>query len=190
MSPPSGRALPLAATAVFAWAAALAANRSLRRVTGTSMAPRLLPGDRVAVVPVAARRLRRGDVVVVRDPRQPARQTVKRVVGLPGERVELTTDGLLVDDRAYLEPYASTLPPATTSVRPPTHGWSVPPGHLVVLGDLRTASTDSRHYGTIALANLVGRVLLRVRPPGRAPHDAPLAVEVPEAADRSQPAGS
>jgi nickel-type superoxide dismutase maturation protease len=59
-------------------------------VTGSSMAPGLLPGDRLLVVP--ARRLRPGDVVLVRDPRVPARRMVKRVAAVLPEGVDVRGD--------------------------------------------------------------------------------------------------
>jgi nickel-type superoxide dismutase maturation protease len=61
------------------YASALAVNRALRDVEGASMSPTLEPGDRVLVAPVPPARLAPGAVVIVRDPREPARTTVKRL---------------------------------------------------------------------------------------------------------------
>jgi signal peptidase I len=114
------------------WVAGLLVNRSLRRVRGGSMAPTLNPGDLVVTLPV--RRPGRGEVVLVRDPREPTRVQVKRVVGLPGDDVALRG------------------------------GTQVPLGHVVVLGDAREASTDSRVYGPVPLALVDRRVPLRLSP--------------------------
>jgi signal peptidase I len=126
---PTARSL---AALVGVWVAALLANRSLRRVRGGSMAPSLHAGDLVLTLPV--RRPGHGEVVLVRDPRVPTRVQVKRVVGLPGDHVELRG------------------------------GTRVPPGHVVVLGDARDASTDSRVYGPVPLALVDRRVPLRLSP--------------------------
>lgn len=77
------------ATLIALWLAALAVNRSLRRVTGRSMLPTLAPGDVVLTSPAWLLRPRVGDLVVVADPRRPERETIKRAVAW-------TSDGLVV----------------------------------------------------------------------------------------------
>lgn len=106
-------------------------------VKGLSMSPTLLPGDHLLVAP--ARRLSRGDMVVVRDPAAPQRWVVKRVAALPGESVE-------VHDRTL------------------TAGAN----EIVVLGDNAAQSTDSRSYGPLSLDGVHGRVWYRYAPPHRA----------------------
>jgi signal peptidase I len=71
-------------------------------VRGESMLPTLAPGQRIAVAPIR-RAPRRGDLVVVR---RPEREVVKRVVGLPGERVRLLAGRLEIDGQPVPEPYA------------------------------------------------------------------------------------
>ncbi len=92
-------------------------------VTGLSMAPTLLPGDRLLVL--RTWRVRVGDVAVVRDPRDPSLEVVKRVVGLDRD------------------------------------------GAVEVRGDHAAASTDSRTYGPVPRALLVGRAIYRYAPPTR-----------------------
>lgn len=86
-----------------AWATALGVNRSLRRVTGRSMLPTLVPGDVVLVVPAPLRRIRRGDVVVIADPREPGRSTIKRVTGTDAATlwVEGDNPAASTDSRTY-----------------------------------------------------------------------------------------
>lgn len=130
---PTGRWV-LAVAAV--WAGSLGVNRSLRRVRGPSMLPTLDPGDLVLALPV--RRPRRGEVVLLRDPRRPddpSQVHVKRVVALAGDHVELGG-----------------------------HDLAVPAGHVAVLGDARDASTDSRAYGPVPLELVLRRVPLRCWP--------------------------
>src|SRR6266496_6846066 len=76
-------------------------------VQGESMRPTLEPGQRIAVGPVRGTP-RRGELVVLR---RPEREVVKRVVGLPGERVVLAGGRLEVDGRQLAEPYVSARPP-------------------------------------------------------------------------------
>lgn len=145
------------AAALGAWAASLAVQRSLRRVRGASMEPTLRAGDLVAVVPLVGPR--RGDVVLVRDPREPSRVTVKRVLGLPGERLRVRRGRVLVDGVAQAEPYAGGAGP-DAELR-------VPPGHVAVLGDARHRSTDSRVFGPVPLELVDGLVVARVAPSPR-----------------------
>lgn len=136
------------------WALALASNRALRRVRGGSMAPTLEAGDLVVTLPL--RTPRRGEVVLVRDPRDPDHVQVKRVIGLPGEVVEVRDGTLLLDGRRHRE--------AHQHGRGPDGRLRVPPGHVAVLGDARDASTDSRTYGPVPLELVDRRVPLAVRP--------------------------
>ena len=149
------RTLALVGTGVgAAWGVALAVNRSLRRVRGSSMAPTLSPGDVVLVVPV--RRPRRGQVVLVRDPRDPDHVQVKRVLAQAGETLRVSRGRLLVDGVGQVERYA---------VGPGPDGrLHVPPAHVAVLGDARDASTDSRTYGAVPLSLVDARVVARVAP--------------------------
>lgn len=120
------------------------------------MLPSLAPGERLIVAPTWLVPPRRGAVVVVPDPREPHRHTVKRVVGLPGETVELRDGRLLLDGVAHDEPYAT---PDDGDAR-----WDVGAGQLVVLGDHRVASTDSRTFGPVAAGDVVATVVAGARP--------------------------
>lgn len=155
-------ATALGAVAATAYATALAVNRSLRRVRGASMEPTLREGDLVAVVPVRAAGVGgpgRGDVVLVRDPRDPSRVTIKRVAGLAGETVRVRRGRLHVDGVPQLERWAAG--------EGPDAELEVPPGHVVVLGDARHRSSDSRVFGPVPVELLDGRVLARVAPHAR-----------------------
>lgn len=144
----------LALGATAAWAGALAVNRSLRRVRGTSMAPTLRPGDLLVVVPGPSPRP--GRVVVVRDPRAPDRVTVKRVVATAGQHLSVRAGRARVDGTALSEPHATGAGPDAELL--------VPAGHVAVLGDARDASTDSRVFGPVPLALVDGVVVARVHP--------------------------
>ncbi len=131
-------------------------------VRGQSMAPTLRDGDVVLVVELlgAAPGVQRGDLAVFRDP--DGALTLKRVIGLPGDRVAIRDSVLEVDGRALREDYVDYSRIAGLYFGPVT----VPVGAVFLVGDNRAASIDSRIYGSLALDRIVGRVTLRLWPPG------------------------
>jgi signal peptidase I len=88
---------------------------------------------------------------------------IKRIVGLPGETVEGRDGAVWINGRRLVEPYLAD--GVTISTFPPQ---VVPVGHLWVMGDNRTNSSDSRSVGAVAVDSVVGRAILTVWPPGRA----------------------
>ena len=111
----------------------------MTRVTSRSMSPTLRPGQLVMTRRVRrAGRLRRGDIVVA-DSAELGRRIIKRVVGLPGDRVHIDGHGLAVNGPPAHEPYA-------TSPGGPAAGFVVPQGAVLLLGDNRSASSDSRFW--------------------------------------------
>ena len=102
--------------------------------------------------------------MVVRDPRLPAREELKRIVGLAGEEMRFE-DGLLYIDGAVLdEPYLGGLP-STLGLE--GKRWKMGPDEYFLMGDNRAHSTDSREYGPVKADMLVGKVWLRYWPPRR-----------------------
>lgn len=132
------------------------------RVTSASMLPTFEAGDVVLVSRLApdVEDLARGDLVVFDDPASGDR-TLKRVVGLPGERVAIL-DGVLHVDGEPQEEVWVTDPLDGYYSRALTAGEE----EVVVLGDNRGNSIDSRDYGPVTEEDLVGRVLVRLWPPG------------------------
>jgi signal peptidase I len=157
-------------------------------IPSASMQPQLDIGDRVIVskLSYALHDPHRGDVLVFSSPepgvpsddnvvvgffkdvaegvglRQPdADVLIKRVVALPGETVEGHDGHVFVDGRQLVEPY---LPPGkVTDAFAPT---LVPPGRLWVMGDNRDNSKDSRVFGPVTEASVIGRAIGKVWPPG------------------------
>ncbi len=129
-------------------------TRQLIRVRGESMSPTLGDGRWVVVSRRAYvnRRPSRFDVVRFADPRRPGSWSVKRIVGLPTEQVELRNGALAIDGREVADPHA-------VPVDASDHLWAPGRDEYVVLGDNRTRSTDSRHYGPIPLSAITGAVL-------------------------------
>jgi signal peptidase I len=148
-----------------------------------SMEPNLLIGDHLlvnkfvfaptvssaerALLPMTA--IRRGDIVVFKYPEDPERDFIKRVIGLPGETIELRDHRIHVNGRPIDEPYAHYLPrPAgpgggeTTSddVRDHYGPVVVPADSVFVMGDNRDNSQDSRYWGFLPKQNIKGKALM------------------------------
>ena len=89
---------------------------------------------------------------------------VKRIVGLPGEAVQLESSGIAVDGETLSEPYVSNYEmPAEFIGRQ----WALGPDDYLVLGDLRSDSWDSRRFGPISPDQMIGPILARYWPPSR-----------------------
>jgi signal peptidase I len=153
----------------LALGALVAAGLAVRRarlepmlVKGGSMRPTLDPGQRIAVAPLL-RPPRRGDLVVVARLQDPSGglEVVKRVVGLPGERVRLATGRLEVDGVPVPEPYLAGPAPAGEL------DLELGPAQYLVLGDHRAASTDGRDFGPVGADALLGLVRFAYWPPRR-----------------------
>lgn len=136
-------------------------------VVGTSMDPTLRDGDRVVVRGTSE--VARFDVVVARfDDDAPA--VVKRVVGLPGDRVRIDLGPVVLVQPGATGPWQRVDNPAwpgrwdRPTSQPET---TVPPDGLFLLGDHPDASEDSRQLGAAPTRLLVGRVTWRVYPPSR-----------------------
>ena len=132
-------------------------------VYGSCMEPNLRTGERVLAsgLPYMFGGPGRGDVVIFRYPGDPSKNYVKRVVGLPGDIVEIRGGQLFLNGGKLPEPYK--LNPAHGSYGPKT----VSSDHLFVLGDNRDQSNDSRYWGELPTANVEGKALIRYWPPSR-----------------------
>ena len=111
--------------------------------------------------------IRRGDVVVFKFPKEPERDFIKRVIGLPGETLELRNKKVFVDGRPLDEPYVHFLEPASTSqevtsfdVRERYGPVRVPADQYFVMGDNRDNSQDSRYWGFLPRSYVKGKALM------------------------------
>ena len=132
------------------------------KVEGTSMMPWLADQERIFINKFVYRfePIQRGDVVVFWFPRDPSKSFIKRVIGLPGETVQLVNGEVFVNDQKLIEPY---VPPEYRDGH--THGpMVVSPGEFYLLGDHRNSSNDSRVWGTIARKYIYGKAVLAYWP--------------------------
>jgi signal peptidase I len=142
------------------------------RVEGQSMQSTLEPDQYVLVDKLTPRwaPYGRGDIVVLNPPpgyQRDGTPFIKRVIGLPGDRVQLVDGSVVVNGTKLDEPYIFTGDGARQPTRPNGGGlseWIVPPGQLFVLGDHRENSEDSRVFGTVDVSSIVGRAWLRYWP--------------------------
>ncbi|HVF56566.1 MAG TPA: signal peptidase I [Pyrinomonadaceae bacterium] len=147
------------------------------KVEGTSMLPRLHDGERIFVnklVYYGLPKLERGDIVVFWFPDDPSKSYIKRVIGLPGETVQVRDNHILINGRELSEPY---LDPshnvAPYGLRPDefrqggaASGGSVyiSPHYYFVMGDNRDNSSDSRMWGLVPEKYIYGKALYRYWP--------------------------
>jgi signal peptidase I len=144
----------------LAWSGVLyATSLRLFLIPTTSMAPTLTKGDRIAVDTRGGGNPRRGELWVFTMPNGAA--GVKRVIGLPGETIEVKGGQVLIDGKALAEPYLST-PPSYTLARV-----TLGPEQYFLLGDNRNASFDSHVWGPAPRKLFIGRVEFRPWPPSR-----------------------
>jgi len=138
-------------------------------VSGTSMSPNFSNGDYVLVdeLTYLIRKPERGEVVVFHDPEDYSTYFIKRIIGLPGERITIASDTVTVYPNATsttgltLDEYY--LPQGTLTSGDETYTLSS--STYLLLGDNRPASYDSRSWGALPAKNIVGLVRLRLWPP-------------------------
>ncbi len=126
------------------------------RVDGFSMNPTLQDGEFVLVNRLAYRvgAPQRGDIIVFHFPIDPTSQDlIKRVIGLPGDRITVSNGVVSVNGQALIEPYIAA---------PPLYSgrWEVPAGELFVMGDNRNDSSDSHSWGFLPMKEIIGKSVL------------------------------
>ena len=110
--------------------------------------------------------VKRGDIVVFKFPEEPARDFIKRVIGLPGETLEVRGKHVYINDEPLDEPYLrdqmpAVLPGAVALDRRDNYGpVSVPDDHYFMMGDNRDDSQDSRFWGPLPHSHLKGKAML------------------------------
>ena len=113
------------------------------------------------------REIRRGDIVVFKFPLQADRDFIKRVIGLPGDTLELRNKKVILNGRPLEEPYVHFLDTSagpqevtSTGVRDHYGPVQVPDGHYFVMGDNRDNSEDSRYWGYLPRDLIKGKALM------------------------------
>jgi signal peptidase I len=142
------------------------------KVEGTSMLPRLHDGERIFVNKLIyydeyrwAPKIERGDIVVFWFPEDPSKSYIKRVIGLPGDTVEVHEGVVRVNGQDLSENYLDSRLNLAHRSQAPVH---VKPNYYFVLGDNRDNSSDSRIWGLVPKKYIYGKALFRYWPPAAA----------------------
>jgi len=133
------------------------------RIEGPSMQPNLWEGQFLIVNRLAYRtaEIQRGDIVVLNHPTAARHDLIKRVVGLPGEHLELIRGQVWIDGQPIDEPYVQE--PSLYSQAAVT----IPSDHVFVMGDNRNNSNDSRRWGSLSIRSIVGKAVFCYWPPSQ-----------------------
>ncbi len=135
-------------------------------VEGTSMVPQLNNGERLLVNKLVYYdiqkfhwgHIERGDIVVFWYPNDPNKSYVKRVIGLPGEDVEIRSGGVFINGLQLNEPYLDS---QYNQASPNSSAVTVNAHHYYVMGDNRDGSSDSRIWGLVPEKYIYGKVFFR-----------------------------
>lgn len=130
------------------------------QVSGLSMAPRISSGEVVLINTMAYRfgNPQRGDVIAFRHDAPAPETFIKRIIGLPGDRVRIDAGSVYVNGVRLSEPYVRY------GDRRSFAQVTVPPGSLYVLGDNRADSDDSRFWGFVRRADVLGKAVAGIWP--------------------------
>jgi signal peptidase I len=129
------------------------------QVRGSSMEPTLHDGQYLVIGKLVywVHPPERGEIIVFEPPTNPSDDYIKRIVGLPGERIEIQGGAVWVDGVVLEEPYTN---PGSYS-----GAWNLGDGEYFVLGDNRNNSSDSHNWGVLPEENVVGKAWLCYWPP-------------------------
>jgi len=124
-------------------------------VDGMSMEPTLNSNEYVLVNKAVylLQQPERGDVIVFHNPKDPSVDFIKRVIGIPGDTIQVYGTRIAVNGVTLKEPYISS------SATPVTNTWKVPLDKYFVLGDNRPVSDDSRYWGCVPKDFIVGKAV-------------------------------
>lgn len=130
------------------------------RVDGLSMQPTLADGEFILVNKMSYEwgEIERGDIIVFHFPLNMEEELIKRVIGLPGDKVVIKDNQVFVNDQLLNEPYISQAPVYSGE-------WFVTEGNIFVLGDNRNNSNDSKDWGLLPIENVVGKASVIYWPP-------------------------
>ncbi len=135
-------------------------------VSGSSMFPTFHNGEYIIVDQITYRmeKPKRGDVVIFRYPNDPSKFFIKRIIGLPGEIVQLANGTTTIIDPKTKERTVLDEKYLVTDKTDDHLSITLSPHEYFVMGDNRSASSDSRVWGPVPEKNLIGRALLRLFP--------------------------
>ena len=137
-------------TLIIFWLVNAATGRF--RIEGSSMVPTMHDGEYVLINKLSyyLEEPERGDIIVLHYPKDPTRDFIKRVMGLPGDHIEINNQQVFINGALVDEPYISAEPQYSGS-------WTVPEEQVFVMGDNRNNSSDSHNWGFLPQDLIVGK---------------------------------
>jgi signal peptidase I len=100
----------------------------------------------------------RGDIIVFRSTTTTDLDLIKRIMGIPGDKISIHSGQVVINGQTLIEPYINAIPNYNGD-------WQVPDGYLFVLGDNRNDSSDSHLWGFLPEKNVIGKALVIYWPP-------------------------
>ena len=137
-------------------------------VVGPSMKPGFASGQRLIINKAVYQFLHepaRGDVIVFHPPNNDHDDYIKRIIGLPGESIEIR-NGMVYIHKEGGSVLPLDEPYVTAPAKEPFRGDKIPPNNYFVLGDNRNDSSDSRNDWLLPRENIIGKAWLSIWPPG------------------------
>ena len=132
------------------------------KIPSGSMLPTLKIGDHILVSKFIYdfEAVKRDDVIVFKFPLDESRDFIKRVIGLPGDTLEIRGRELLINGRPFKDPFAVYDAPAAQDAQQHYGPIHIPPGHLFMMGDNRDHSMDSRVWGLLDAHKVIGKAFI------------------------------
>jgi len=127
------------------------------KIEGQAMMPALHNGDRVFMTK-EPKEINRGDIIILLYPEDKTKSYIKRVVGMPGETIEIKDGKVFINGKQIEEPYLDADLISRDSMPEPVR---IPDQHYFVLGDNRRNSSDSRYWGTVPRNLVYGKYWFR-----------------------------
>jgi len=138
------------------------------KVDGVSMEPTFKSNDYILTSKITykLRSIERGDIVVFKSPTNPDREYIKRIIGLPGDKILISKGQVFINDKLINENYISAATNLLESgYLKENQSIIVPQNYVFVMGDNRPRSSDSRDFGPIPIESIDGVVFYRYFPP-------------------------
>ncbi|MGH9755903.1 MAG: signal peptidase I [Blastocatellia bacterium] len=127
------------------------------RIEGQAMQPSLNHGDKVFMLKQVGE-LHRGDIVVLLYPHDQTKSYIKRIIGLPGETIEIKDGKIYINGNQIEEPYLAPEYASQDTMPGPV---AIPPDNYFVMGDNRKNSSDSRYWGPVPRKLIYGKFWYR-----------------------------
>ena len=152
----SSKVISLIKICIFILFIAIIFSIGFAKVNGDSMKPTLNNND--VIIYKKVKNVQRFDIIIFKVNNE---LFIKRVIGLPGDKIEYINNTLFVNDKVIDENFQKSITKDFTTMDITSDG-TIPQNKLLVLGDNRLFSHDSRNFGLIDISNVVGKMIIKV----------------------------